>query len=174
MIRRCGYLIRPARRADLHVLPKIEVTAASRFAPFAVGEAVLGGHLPLELLEHRQHEGRLWVAADRRDRAIGFATTSVIDGAGHLDELSVLPRYGRRGVGTRLVAQVCAWARESSMRAVTLSTFAEIPWNAPFYQRLSFRVLDLGELTRGLLLMREAEARAGLPVDLRVFMKRDV
>ena len=174
LFRRCGYLIRPARRGDLHLLPKIEVMAASRFAPFGLGEAILTEHLPLELLDHRQIEGRLWVAANRKDRAVGFATSSVVDGMGHLDELSVLPRYGRRGIGSQLVSRVCAWALENSMRAVTLSTFADVPWNAPFYERLSFRVLDTGELTLGLREMRAAEARAGLPVDRRVFMRRDI
>lgn len=174
IFRRCGYLIRPARRGDLHLLPKIEVTAASRFAPFGLGETVLSSHLPLELLDHRQHEGRLWVAANRKDRAIGFATASIVDGVGHLDELSVLPRYGRRGIGSQLVAKVCAWAEAYSMRAVTLSTFLEVPWNAPFYERLSFRILEPAELTLGLRLMRDAEAQAGLPIERRVFMKRNV
>ena len=173
-MRRCLYKVRLAERRDLHFLPKIELAASKRYFPFGVGDSVINMTFPLELLEQRQYEGQLWVAADRRDRPVGFATSSVLDGIGHLDELSVLPKHGRQGLGGELVSRVCDWARFTSMHSVTLSTFEEIPWNVPFYQRLRFRIMRFEELTRGLLILRDAERRAGLPVDRRVFMKREV
>ncbi len=171
------YRVRPAERGDLHLLPRIELTAARRFARVECARTLMSLTLPLELLEQRQTEGRVWVATDSTDRKcrpVGFATASVIDGLGHLEELSVLPQHGRRGLGTHLVQAVCTWALEFSFRAVTLVTLREVAWNQPFYERLGFRALRTEDLGAGLLRLRDAEARAGLPVDLRVFMRREV
>jgi 4-diphosphocytidyl-2-C-methyl-D-erythritol kinase len=41
----------------------------------------------------------------------------------HVEEMDVLPAHGRRGLGSRLLAWVCAWARAQGYAAVTLSTF---------------------------------------------------
>jgi hypothetical protein len=42
---------------------------------------------------------------------------------------------------------------------VTLTTFRDVPWNAPFYRRLGFEVVD--ELPSGLAAIRAHEAMAG-------------
>jgi GNAT superfamily N-acetyltransferase len=171
------YCIRLAGRADLHVLPRIELMAARRFARIDGAATLMSLTLPLEVLEQRQTEGRVWVACDTHDdkcRPVGFATSSVVDGLGHLEELSVLPQHGRRGLGGQLVQSVCTWALELSLRAVTLVTMRSIPWNQPFYERLGFREIPPQDLGAGLRRLREAEARAGLPVDRRVCMRREV
>jgi hypothetical protein len=49
-----------------------------------------------------------------------------------------------------------------------------VAWNQPFYERLGFREIAPEELGAGLRRLREAEARAGLPADLRVCMRREV
>jgi hypothetical protein len=56
---------------------------------------------------------------------------------------------------------------------VTLCTFRDVPWNAPFYQRLGFRPLASDELTPALGERMRREAEAGLPLDLRVAMRFD-
>ena len=63
------------------------------------------------------------------------------DEALHLEELDVLPGHGRQGIGTRLVRALCDGARGRGIAAVTLCTFRDVPWNAPFYERLGFRIL---------------------------------
>jgi hypothetical protein len=42
---------------------------------------------------------------------------------------------------------VVAWARAQRLPALTLTTFRHLPWNAPFYQRLGFRILSAHEHT---------------------------
>jgi ribosomal protein S18 acetylase RimI-like enzyme len=167
-----GYQIRPARRCDIHRLPQIERDAARRFAIFDMSELVYGPSLPLELLEQRQTCGQLWVALDRNKKAVGFAVASILDGHGHLDELDVLVRHGRRGLGTRLVKAVCRWAYRAKLRGVTLSTLRTVPWNAPFYSRLGFEVVPETELSEDLVRLRQLEALAGLQVTQRVIMRR--
>ena len=58
--------------------------------------------------------------------------------------------------------------------ALTLTTFRDVPWNAPYYRRCGFRVLDEQEWTPGLRAIREREAGHGLDRWPRVCMRRDL
>jgi GNAT superfamily N-acetyltransferase len=127
-----------------------------------------------EQFEERQHAGRLWVAADASDRPVGFATWSILDDLAHLDEIDVVPRHGRRGLGSALLKASCRSARRCGRRAMTLSTTAGVAWNVPFYRRRGFEVLHEPAYTDGLRRLREAEAAAGLPMAIRLIMHRHV
>ena len=45
---------------------------------------------------------------------------------------------------------------------VTLTTFEDLPWNAPFYQRLGFRKLTEDELTAPIATLLERERAVGM------------
>jgi hypothetical protein len=47
-------------------------------------------------------------------------------------------------------------------------------WNAPFYRKQGFRSLQPAEWTPGMRAIREREARHGLRVEARVFMRREL
>jgi GNAT superfamily N-acetyltransferase len=163
-----------AGRGDLHQLPLLERRAAQRFEAAGYASLIAGVPPSIETLERRQLLGRVWVAADRRDRAVGFATASLVDGVAHLDDLHVDPDHGDRGLGTRLIEAVCLWAWREASTAVTLSTLRDVPWNEPFYTRRGFRTLRRKELSAGLKAQRTLERRAGLPVGKRVMMVREL
>jgi GNAT superfamily N-acetyltransferase len=127
----------------------------------------------LEDFYEAQADEHLWVAVDSRDTPVGFALVEMLGGCAHLEELDVYPEHGRRGLGTRLVQTVCEWARSRGIEAVTLTTFRDIPWNAPFYEKFGFRVVPFEELTPELLERVEWEERAGLPREIRVAMRYD-
>jgi ribosomal protein S18 acetylase RimI-like enzyme len=74
--------------------------------------------------------------------AVGFVRLENVDGHAHIGQLSVVPEYGRLGLGRALVDAGCAWARERGDRIVTLTTFAGVPFNAPWYRRLGFEELN--------------------------------
>ena len=93
---------------------------------------------------------------------VGFARIELVDGSAHLEQLSVDPSFGRRGVGTALVRAGCDWAARNGHRQLTLTTFAAVPFNAPFYARLGFAVIDDAELPAGLAALRRTEAEIGL------------
>ena len=99
---------------------------------------------------------------------------SVREGEVYVEELDVMPEFGRRGLGSRLLNCVCDWAEEQRCAAVTLSTFRDVPWNAPFYRKHGFRDLQPAEWTPGMRAIREKEAQLGLRVDARVFMRREM
>ena len=71
--------------------------------------------------------------------------------------MDVLPAHGRRGLGTLLLDQVCAWAQAQRHLAVNLSTFRDVHWNAPFYARNGFRALQPIEWTPGMRAIRDNE-----------------
>jgi GNAT superfamily N-acetyltransferase len=72
------------------------------------------------------------------DHAVGFAQVIEANGFAHLEQLSVLPACARQGRGRALVEAVKFEARQRGYDRITLRTFAEVPWNAPFYATCGF------------------------------------
>lgn len=121
-----------------------------------------------------QQDGRAWVAIDDSDRPVGYLLVDVVDGAAHVEQVSVHPGHARRGLGSALLQTALTWAGRHGLRSITLTTFAEVPWNGPYYQRLGFRVLPEDELSEGLRRVREHETARGLDRWPRVAMRRPV
>ena len=69
---------------------------------------------------------------------VGFVQVLEVDGAAHLEQVSVLPEVGGRGIGRRLVEASVAEARRRGYREITLRTFADVAFNAPFYASCGF------------------------------------
>ena len=166
-----AYHIRRCSPAELRALPEIERAAGRLFLLTKHPLVAAHGTLALEFLREQQRAGLVWVAAGEGGQPIGFAVARELAGSAHLQELSVHPDHGRRGIGTRLAREVCEWARGAGHDLVTLSTFRDVPWNAPFYARLGFEVIGEEELGEELAGIRAGEAAAGLPVEDRVFMR---
>ncbi len=74
----------------------------------------------------------------------------------------------------RAAGQMAERAAAAGVPAVTLTTFADVPWNAPYYLRCGFRVLDDAEVTAGLRAIRQREASIGPDRWPRVCMRRDL
>lgn len=64
--------------------------------------------------------------------------------------MSVAGTWQRQGVGRRLIGAVAEEAKRQGAGRLTLTTFIEVPWNAPYYRRLGFRPLDDARLTAAL------------------------
>lgn len=165
-----NYTVRLAAPADVAHLPAIERCAASLFsaedAPAHVREAVTS----VAELEQAQSAGRLWVAVDDAATPVGFAYVLPMEQHMHLEELDVHPDHGRRGLGGKLVRAVTDWARAAGYPAVTLTTFAHVPWNAPFYECMGFRRLAESALSHALRAELDWEAGQGLDRAKRVAM----
>jgi GNAT superfamily N-acetyltransferase len=165
------YRITAARANDLPLLPAVELAAARLLAGHAP-ESVLAETTSDEELKEALLRGHLWVAlAD--DVPVGFAHVKVLEPTvAHLEEIDVHPEHGRRGLGTKLVMAVCAWAARDGYRSVTLTTFRDLPWNMPFYARLGFQVIVPEEFSPALRSVIEDETRRGLDPRRRVAMRR--
>ncbi|MEQ5205046.1 GNAT family N-acetyltransferase, partial [Providencia rettgeri] len=66
-----------------------------------------------------------------------------------------------QGLGKRLIQQVIEFAQSQQIGQVTLTTFRDIPWNAPYYQRLGFSIMEEAQLTRELQDILQHEVDAG-------------
>lgn len=109
-----------------------------------------------------------WLAlAD--DRPVGFILAEAHPSSLFIVELSVhLDRQGR-GLGRQLIARAAAHARSLGLNSLTLTTFRDVPWNAPFYRRLGFEMLTT--LTPELRQKREEETAHGLAYGSRCAMR---
>jgi predicted N-acetyltransferase YhbS len=168
------YAIRPARPEDVPLLPAIERAAGARFAGLPAAANLADGTTPEATLRAALADGRLFVAESATREPVGFAVAERVGGAAHLGEVDVLPAHGRRGVGGALVEAVCDWARGAGFSEVTLVTFRDVPWNAPWYETLGFRRLVDGELTPALRDLLADEVRRGFRAETRVVMRRQL
>lgn len=169
MTRRAGQAastVRPARPADLAGLPTIERAAAALFPPERITDP--SATLPAETLTGCQQAGLLWVA--ETTRLAGFLAARREGEDLFVLEVDVHPAEGRQGLGTALLETAVRQAEARNCRRVTLTTFADIPWNAPFYRRLGFVELDAAGLTPSL--ERQLAAERGMGLTGRVAMAR--
>lgn len=160
------HAIRPALAEDLAALPSIESAADTVFAAHGIGPLPPG----VSTVDELDRAAYVLVAGSP---AVGFARLEVVDRQGHLEQLSVHPDAARRGIGRSLLEGAAAWAAGNGHTWLTLCTFADVPWNAPFYLRHNFEVTtDLGP---DLGTLRETERHLGLDdVGRRVVLRRRV
>jgi ribosomal protein S18 acetylase RimI-like enzyme len=166
--------IRAARSEDGPALQSIEVLAGRRFREVGLAAVAEDDPPSLDAFARGAADATAWVAVDQADTPIGYVMVDVVDGNAHIEQLSVTPRHQGAGVGRALVDTVRAWASNSGRAALTLTTFAEVPWNAPLYRHLGFRVLGDAEIGPELRDLRDEEAAHGLDPALRVCMRSDV
>jgi GNAT superfamily N-acetyltransferase len=166
--------IRVARRQDLNALRDIERAAGQRFRDFGLEAVAEDEPASIEELQDHAAAGRAWVAVGDAGEPVGYILVGEIEGAAHIEQVSVAPDHQGRGLGRALIARVRAWAIERGSPALTLTTFDHIPWNRPLYEHLGFRVVPEEEIGPGLRAVREAEAALGLDRDLRVVMRMDL
>ncbi|WP_167855913.1 GNAT family N-acetyltransferase [Natronospirillum operosum] len=164
-----SYHIELAEADQIACLQAIELAAAQRFPepllPASVREQVSSRQ---ELMDARRR-GQLWVAAGAGRQPVGFAMASVADDMAFLMEVDVHPDHQGRGLGRALVNTVVGWASGLALSGVVLTTFQNVPWNAPFYEKLGFRMLTENEMPEWLRQKLEEERTLGLKE--RVAMK---
>jgi len=133
--------LRVALPEDLPALPIIELAAGAVFRKVGMG-VVADDPVPSEddLLPHVE-AGRVWVATID-DRVVAYALAVTLDGRAHLEQVSVDPEHAGRRIGAALIDEVDRWAHTRGGDVLTLTTFADVPWNAPYYSRLGFRPID--------------------------------
>ncbi|MCX2924521.1 GNAT family N-acetyltransferase [Streptomyces sp. NEAU-W12] len=166
--------IRLAAPDELSALQEIERAAGAPFRTLGMPEIADDEPPAPAALDHYRRAGRCWVAADERDRPAAYLIAEPVDDALHVEQVSVHPRAARRGVGRSLIAHAAGQARAQDLPALTLTTFADVPWNAPYYARLGFRTLAEADLPPGLRRIRAEEGARGLDRWPRVCMRAPV
>lgn len=155
--------IRPTLDQDIQWLPGVERSAAQAFATWpALAWLAQGDVMDCEAHRAFVDAGGSWVVEDLDGGILGFACARLEAQALHLHEVSVRLEAQGQGVGRKLLQQVADAARQMGARELTLTTFADVPWNAPFYARLGFEVIDEGLLDARLQQILAGERAHGL------------
>ena len=150
----------------------IERNAGHAFAELGMDAVAEDEPPPLDVLLAFQRDGRAWVAVDGHDRPVAYLLAAVVDHAAHVEQVSVRPAWAGHRLGAALIEAAADWGRSHGLAALTLTTFREVAWNRPYYERLGFVVVDDRDLTDGLRQLRAHEAQLGLDRWPRVVMRR--
>ncbi len=166
-------IIRLARHGEAERIADIEVGSLPKYRALPdFAERFVGFVARPEKYAPFVEDGRAFVAVDQWDWPMGFSAVDEMDGEAYLAELAVDFDYQGRGLGRRLIAAACDWARICGYRSMLLSTFKDVPWNAPYYARQGFRILAPDEHSKpGIKRQRDHEAEF-LDLETRVFMRK--
>lgn len=165
------FSIRPASLQDAALLSVIEKSAAQLFKTepglewladsATLPESVLLSHISL---------GTVWVAQTEAGQLTGFICTEEFDDELHIWELSVHANFQRMSIGKRLMQEAYKHVLSRGLSALTLTTFSDVQWNAPWYAQLGFQIVTASAGQR-LVRLLDAEAKHGLPSERRVAMQ---
>jgi len=162
--------LRLARADDANAMPAIERAAARLFLESSGLEHLdpedVWSQQELERLIRKGHSLVVHVGM----ALAGFLVSEPFRRELHIWEMDVHPDFQRRGIGQGLVRAAQIDARNSGFKAITLTTFRDLPWNAPFYERLGFEEVTALDAHPRLAAELANEADNGLPADRRCAM----
>ena len=156
------FSVRRAREQDITSLPDIEVEARTRFSDSEMSPELREYRTPEHELRASHRDGLLWVAEVPGQGVVGFLAAETLERGLHVLQMSVHPSAGRRGIGTGLLSQVHREAKTRGLAHISLTTFTNIPWNAPAYSKCGFLALNSDQLTPALRGRLANEIAAGL------------
>jgi len=123
--------VRPVRPDELALLPALEAAADTLFVPLGIG--------PLPGPGTVEEFAAALVVLVAGDPPVGLCRIDGVGDGAHLEQLSVHPDHGRRGIGRALLRAGCAWAAGHGYHELTLATYRDaVPWNGPFYASEGF------------------------------------
>ncbi len=164
--------IRLARGDDLAALGAIEDAAGAMFAGTAAAADLILSITPIDVHAAGCARGSLWVAAEPADEPVGFLLAEPVDAWLHILELDVHPAAQGRGLGRALIEAAAAAAPGFGCDRLSLTTFIDIAWNAPWYRRLGFTDVAAAARPDWLLGILRREAETGLDPANRTAMLR--
>ena len=165
-----GFSIRLARPDDAEAYHRIEEDAATLLHE----EPSLAG-VPVPPSGAAEHYRRMiakgnCLSATVEDQVVGFAASGRVGRELHLHELSVARAHQGQRIGATLLRALVIDARNCGMRAITLNTYRDIPWNGPFYARQGFVEVENFEGREHLAESLEAAVALGMPRERRCAM----
>lgn len=165
-------LIRHGKIEDAPLLQEIERAAGKLFLTVGMDDVAGDDPTSVSHFSARARQGRLLVAAlAETDQQVGFLYWSNRDGYAYTEEVAVHPEHAGNRLGARLFDALQEDAGRD-IKALTLATFRDVPWNAPYYARLGFVECDCTSLGPGHLKEWQRQSDDGLDMRRRIFMRR--
>ncbi|MCT8266852.1 GNAT family N-acetyltransferase [Afifella sp. JA880] len=167
--------IRPARDSDVALLPEIERSSGEIFRQWPGLEWIADD----DVQSQEQHRaliagGVAFVAELQGHGVVAFLNGEMAADALHVWQIAVHREQQGRGIGRELMEVAQQSATHHRVNGLTLTTFRQVPWNEPYYQRLGFITLNREEVTPWLKAVLDAEERAGLPASQRCAMRKSL
>ena len=159
-------LLRPARAVEVETIRDLERASAQRFIGL-MDDIAADEPTPAAMLARRIAQDGLQVA-EAEGLIAGFVMFRPLEGGLYIEQLDVLPALAGRRIGAALLDAVAS--RLDAGAALVLSTFRDVPWNAPYYARLGF--MEVVALTPAMAQIRAEHLARGLDETARVFMAR--
>ena len=166
--------LRTATLDDIGAIQAVDVDASRLFDPTGlIHEGPDGAQpVPAKAVEDGIRSGLVTVAIYAPDdQIVGFTLSRRVSPDLYLDQISVSPAFGRRGIGAQLLERVIEQADDLKLRGVILSTFRDLAWNGPFYARHGFLEIPR-ENMKPWMLKLEAIQSYTMDIRLRCFMRR--
>ncbi|MBL4870927.1 MAG: GNAT family N-acetyltransferase [Robiginitomaculum sp.] len=169
-----SYDVRKTELSDLNYLPPVERSAGIVYTLLPDLAWIADGSV-MSVDEHKRvlAKGFSWVALDTLSQTIsGFIIAEIIEGEFYVGEVSVSATNQQKGIGSKLFETALTEARSLGLPAATLTTFIDVPWNAPYYERLGFVIITSELLPLYLQRILQDEKSAGLPLERRCAMRK--
>ncbi|WP_169711715.1 GNAT family N-acetyltransferase [Henriciella litoralis] len=166
--------IRDGRSSDAPSVIAVDIAASDLFRPTGLlSKDALGDHVSADAINAAIDRGLMKVAVVESGDVAGFLMASIQDGDLYIDQISVSPDFGRRGIGTALMKTAEDMATNLGINSILLSTFRDLAWNGPFYASLGYGVIPKHAYSS---FMKEVEAAQApfMDVSLRIFMRKTV
>jgi GNAT superfamily N-acetyltransferase len=122
--------VRLVRPDEIVLLPALEAAADTMFDALGIG--------PLPGPGTVEEFSEALVVLVAGEPPVGLCRIDPLAAGAHLEQLSVHPDHGRRGIGRALLRAACDWARAAGYAELTLATYRDVPWNGPFYASEGF------------------------------------
>lgn len=164
--------IRKTFPSDIPLLIEIEYSANQAFAQipqlkWLAESAVMSSDQHLDLIQN--HDA--FVAVNVQNQVIGFLYAEKQAQDLYIIELDVAAEYQQQGIGRQLMTYMIDFAKQQGFQAVTLTTFTDVAWNRPFYEKLGFELLNPQNLKPYLKQKINNEVEHGFVRDSRCAMQ---
>lgn len=163
--------IRQALFEELTLLASIERDAQQRYRGVGYDYCADGPVRDRNEHERAFRDGAV-IIAETGSEAVGFLMLCPADGRAHIVEVAVRCAFQGRGIGRALFAAAETWARASGFDELTLTTYLEVPWNAPLYRMLGFEDFKPGDERPELKAIQAHDATSGFARWPRCAMKK--
>lgn len=165
--------IRLASADEIHKVAPLEQAAGELFRPLGMNAVADDAPIAESELLLAVDERRLWFAVEYGVLK-AYLLGDFLPQSLHIDQVTVHPDAARRGLGALMIESVSADPRSKERGLLTLTTFVDVPWNAPYYRRIGFRDVPENEWPEGVAEKYREEASPRFADWPRVVMLREI